>query len=125
MSHSPIGEPVDNAEPQAFASFLPPPPIPAVAAAQKPKASKRAQVPCLALDLKALASADPDYLVTNTLIRTTGPRLLIYRAVSLVRDLPVVESVTPEVCWQWLTGMAFLTPSLGRSTGFDIENGLG
>ena len=43
MSHSQIGELIDNAEPPAFANSPAHPLFPAVAAAQEPKASKHAQ----------------------------------------------------------------------------------
>jgi hypothetical protein len=46
--------------------------------------------------------------------------LFVYRRVSLPRDLPVVEPATSEPNWQRLTGMAFLTPSLSRSTRLDV-----
>src|SRR4029450_6060888 len=62
------------------------------------------------VDLKALASADVDYLVRNTWMGATDPSLLVDCSISFASDLLIVEAITSESCWQWLVGMAFLTP---------------
>src|SRR5436305_4476506 len=71
-----------------------------------------------AVDLKALASADANYLVGNSRLSAASPTLFIYCCVSLAGNLSVGESVAPKLFLQRLVGMAFLTPTLNPSSRF-------
>jgi hypothetical protein len=50
--------------------------------------------------------------------------LLVYRRVSFAGDLPILESIAAKFFWQRLVGMAFLTPSLSRSTRFTVAGSI-
>jgi hypothetical protein len=48
------------------------------------------------VDLKTIASADANYLVTNTRLSTSGPGLFVYCSIPFAGDLPVLEPAMSE-----------------------------
>ena len=46
------------------------------------------------------------------------PYLFVDGNIAFTVNLLVIEFFAPQLCWQWLVGIAFLTPSLSRTPRF-------
>jgi hypothetical protein len=68
-----------------------------------------------AADLESIASANADYLETNSRIATAVPTLRVNHTVPFAGDLAIIETVAPKFFRQWLVETAFFTPTLNRS----------
>src|SRR5262249_10527731 len=74
-----------------------------------------------AADLECFATANANHFVSDARILTAVPDLLVNRSVAFASELPESESIASKLFWQRLVEVAFVTPSLSRSTRFPIR----